>query len=136
MNSHKNQIIVDINDITKYYTKKLENPFGFNKRLVIFPRNDIEGNIFNFAKEYLNPKLKYCLWFRTDEIITNFITTLQNNFRAKSFDLVITNNKVKDVVNEEEQLKLIKNIHNEVKKTLESTKLVRVLEETFTGLRW
>lgn len=102
INIYKNQLIISKtkSDKPKHSFEKI---FDKNRHFWQISENMNETQWINLIKETLKPKLTYCLYFKNEEYKIPFINFMTKNFQYNSFNLVISNKIVTDIINEEER---------------------------------
>lgn len=130
VNTFKNQIIISINDSKENNIVKIsrEKIFENNRIYLKIPRIQRTNHIVEIIRTHLEPKNNYCLYFACKDLELPFIRTFQKYFKNKSFNLLISNTMVTDVIEEDEkQLKLkfyheTKTTHRGIQENLQSIK--------------
>lgn len=111
VNFGKHQIILSL---IKYEPQKvkIQKLFKNNKtRLIVeISENNFDNDIVKFIKEYLEPNIKYSLYFEGD-FYEKFATCLARSFKSSQLWLVKCTTKLLDIENEDEIQEIINNYH-------------------------
>ena len=111
INKCKQQIIVQLVKMPLDKPVKIENTFQNKSRITVrIPKTNTDQEIVNFIKEYIRPKSKYGIYFEQD-LHDKFCEVLNKMFTHSEISLTRYTKRVKDVVQEPEQSKIIKDYH-------------------------
>ncbi|KAI5743669.1 hypothetical protein M8J77_013901 [Diaphorina citri] len=127
LNVGRKQVVIKEADITDQLVTK-ETIHNDKERFTFqLPRENKEKAIIKFIKEYINPKVKYHLFFESTGY-EEFSRTLQKFFTNSGINLVKCNTFLTDITEENQQLDIIRNQH-------ESLTNHRGIEETSRAIR-
>ncbi|KAI5756150.1 hypothetical protein M8J77_022526 [Diaphorina citri] len=127
LNVGRKQVVIKEADITDQLVTK-ETIHNDKERFTFqLPRENKEKAIIKFIKEYINPKVKYHLFFESTGY-EEFSRTLQKFFTNSGINLVKCNTFLTDITEENQQIDIIRNQH-------ESLTNHRGIEETSRAIR-
>lgn len=108
---HRQICISVVGDIKKRPTAS--KPFDTHTRTAVqVSKTDLENDIVNVIKEYVNPKVKTALLINPPLAMYDIIPIIQDKFRSSSMNLVLTKREVENVREYLRQQEIIKNYHD------------------------
>lgn len=128
VNYGANQIIINsvLHSPANPKTKIL---FGKKKRIILqLSQNNLEKDIIDFVKTYINPDTLYYLYFENPDLYEPFSNTLQNYFKHSALKLRKCTKKLIDVTNNDDLKEIIQNYH-------ESKSNHRGIDETYNRIK-
>lgn len=113
LNVNRNQIIIKSVKISPKPTKNILLHKDKQRLIVEIPEENPEEPLIKFIKDYISPKVKYCLHFQPIEsnLYQILSTILQRNFKSSGINFVKCNKILKDVTNETQKEDIIQRYH-------------------------
>lgn len=111
LNYYNNQIVLKS---VNYNPAKpmMEVAFPNKSRLhVQISKNNLEGSFIKLLKEEIDPKKKYAIFFKDEDLYVPLCNILQRTFKNSAFDLIKCNLLLEDINSEERQSEIIQAYH-------------------------
>uniref|UniRef100_A0A0A9YJ44 RNA-directed DNA polymerase n=1 Tax=Lygus hesperus TaxID=30085 RepID=A0A0A9YJ44_LYGHE len=111
INNCKNQIIIKLANIPVENPVKVKKLFENKSRITVHIRkHNLEQDIIKFVKEYVQPKIKYGLYF-TEDIYEQFCNIMTKNFAFSEITMTKYTKRLEDVLDENKRPELIRKYH-------------------------
>lgn len=112
VNIYKNQLEI------KFVLHSPHNPVtkevhpGKNRTTAQISLNNFKEDTINLFKHHVRPNIQYGIWLTDFKYIPEITTTLQQVFKNSAYNLIICKEKLNDVTDIDEQLRLVKAFHD------------------------
>lgn len=115
VNHGQNQIIIRETNTTPKPVK-ISKPFDTKTRMTVeLSTSNFEKDLVEFVKEFVQPNVKYSLYFKNDDeadsLYKKFVNTMMNTFKESTIQMTKYTEFARDVENEDEIENLISNYH-------------------------
>lgn len=114
INICKNQIIMEIVRTPLDQPVIIQKLFNDKTRIIVqLSENNLEKDVVNFVKEYVQPKIKYGVYF-TENVYPEVVAIMTKNFTFSEITLTKYTKMTQDILDEDERTAIIKKHHEGV----------------------